>query len=97
MKLGTIGMLSVAALLTAGLGLASAQSNMSSGPPGASNPAAMGKCWNSATNTVQDKATQGASGERKPGGVTTGAGTAGNAANSSGAQLQTRPAGMPNC
>ena len=70
---------------------------MSQNSAGMTNSAAQGKCWNAATNTVQDKATQGASGERKPGGLTTGSGTAGNAANSSGPQLQTRPASVPNC
>jgi hypothetical protein len=46
---------------------------------------------------VKDKSTQTASGQKQSGGVTTGAGTSGNAANSTGSKLQTRPAGMSNC
>jgi hypothetical protein len=62
-----------------------------------SKSAATGKCWDAATNTVKDKATQARSGQRVPGGVTTGTGTSGNAINSSGEQLQTRPRGMRDC
>jgi len=91
MKLATM----TAAILLAGVSFAAAQSTMS--PSGSGNPSAQGKCWNAATNTVQDKATQGMSGKRKSGGVTTGSGTSGNATNSSGQRLQTRPAGMPSC
>jgi hypothetical protein len=83
-----------ATLLIGSISAAAAQSEYN--PPG-HNPAAQGKCWDQASNTVKDKATQSASGERQPGGVTTGAGTSGNAANSTGPQLQTRPPGIPNC
>jgi hypothetical protein len=93
MKLATIGMLSAAVLL-AGASIAGAQSTMSPSSPSA---APQDKCWNAATNTVQDKAAQAPSGQKKSGGVTTGSGTSGNAINSTGSQLQTRPAGMPSC
>lgn len=93
-------LVTAAALLAGGLSIAAAQSSMSPGsggtPPG-QNAAAQGKCWDAATNTVKDKSTQTASGQKQSGGVTTGTGTSGNAANSSGARLQTRPAGMANC
>lgn len=88
MKLLTV----TAAVLLAGISVAAAQSTM-----GNSGTASKGKCWNAATNTVQDKAAQGASGQKKSGGMTTGSGTSGNAINSSGSKLQTRPAGMPSC
>jgi hypothetical protein len=84
----------VAGLLLGGMSLAVAQSDYN--PPGA-NPTVQGKCWDQATQTVKDKATQSASGGRQPGGVTTGAGTSGNAANSTGSRLQTKPASVPNC
>jgi len=58
---------------------------------------AAGKCWDAASNVVKDKATQARSGQKKAGAVTTGAGTSGNAVNSTGSQLQTRPSGMPDC
>jgi hypothetical protein len=93
MKLVTIGL--TAAALLAGSSIAMAESSMAPGTQG--NSAAPGKCWNAATNTVQDKAQQGASGQKKAGGVTTGSGTSGNATNSTGQKLQTRPAGMPSC
>jgi hypothetical protein len=101
MKLGTLGMLSAAALIAGGMGIASAQSGMApnnknSNSPGTSSTSA-GKCWDQASNQVKDKSTQTASGQRQPGGVTTGAGSSGNAANSTGSKLQTRPAGMPSC
>ena len=101
MKLAKLTMLSAAALLAGGLSIASAEStkapnNMNSNAPGTSSASA-GKCWDAASNTVKDKATQTASGARQAGGTTTGAGTSGNAANSTGSKLQTRPAGMPSC
>lgn len=61
------------------------------------NSSASGKCWDAASSTVKDKATQTASGQKKAGGVTTGSGTSGNASNSTGSQLQTRPTGMKDC
>jgi hypothetical protein len=101
MNLAKLSMLSAAALLAGGLSIAMAQSSMApnnknSNAPGTSSASA-GKCWDQASNTVKDKSTQTASGARQSGGVTTGAGTYGNAANSTGSRLQTRPAGMPNC
>jgi len=92
MKIGIISALAAATLL-AGVGMASAESMKATD----SAAGAKGKCWNAATNTVQDKATQGMSGQKKAGGMTTGSGTSGNATNSTGSQLQTRPAGIPNC
>jgi hypothetical protein len=59
--------------------------------------ASAGKCWDAASNVVKDKATQARSGQKKAGAVTTGSGTSGNAVNSTGGQLQTRPSGMPDC
>ena len=88
-------LLSVAALLAAST-FAMAQSGSGGMAPG-NNMAAQGKCWDAASNTVKDKATQSASGQKQDGALTTGAGTSGNAANSSGSRLQTRPAGMPSC
>jgi hypothetical protein len=95
MKLAKLSVLSAAVLLAGGMSLASAASDTmkSSG----TSAAAIGKCWDAASNTVKDKATQSASGQKKPGAVTTGTGTSGNAINSSGPKLQTRPAGMPSC
>ena len=56
MKLGRLSLLTSAALLAAGVSIASAQSTMT---PGTSNsPAAtanQGKCWDSASNKVMDK------------------------------------------
>lgn len=99
MKLGKLSVLSAAALLAGGMTLAMAQSNPagSGGTPPGNNAAAQGKCWDAASNTVKDKSTQTASGQKQSGGVTTGAGASGNAANSSGASTATRPAGMANC
>lgn len=102
MKFTKLSVLSAAALLAGGLSIAAAQSttpapnNKNSNAPGQS-AASQGKCWDAATNTVKDKSTQTASGQRQSGGMTTGAGTSGNAANSSGSKLQTKPAGMANC
>jgi hypothetical protein len=101
MKLGTLSMLSAAALLAGGMSIAAAQSGMApnnknSNSPGMSSTSA-GKCWDAATNTVKDKSTQTASGQKRSGGVTTGTGASGNAANSAGAKPMTRPAGMANC
>ena len=88
-----------AAALIAGTTFAMAQSTTSpsGGTAPGNNMAAQGKCWDAASNTVKDKSTQTASGQKQSGGVTTGSGTSGNAANSSGSKLQTRPAGMPSC
>ena len=100
MNLTKLSVLTAAALLAGGLSIAAAQSSMSPASGGSApgkNAAAQGKCWDAATNTVKDKSTQTASGQKQSGGVTTGAGTSGNAANSSGSKLQTRPAGMSNC
>lgn len=99
MKLAKLSVLSTAALL-AGLTIAVAQSTppaASGGTPPGTNAAAQGKCWDAATNTVKDKSTQTASGQKQAGGATTGAGPSGNAANTSGPPSQTKPAGMANC
>jgi len=100
MKLGKLSVLSAAALLAGGMTFAMAQSNPAPASGGSApgvNSAAQGKCWDAASNTVKDKSTQTASGQKQAGGVTTGAGSSGNAANSTGSQLQARPAGVPNC
>jgi hypothetical protein len=98
MKLRKLSAFSAAALLAGGISFAAAQSQAptTQSPPGTS-AAAQGKCWDAATNTVKDKSTQTASGQQQSGGVTSGSGTSGNAANSTGSQLQTKPAGMANC
>jgi hypothetical protein len=102
MNLGKLGMLSAAALIAGGMGIAAAAesgmapNNSNSNSPGMSSTSA-GKCWDQATNQVKDKSTQTASGQKQAGGVTTGSGSSGNAANSTGSTLQTRPAGMPAC
>ena len=101
MKLTKLSALSAAALLAGGLSIAMAQSTMkpsaSGGTPPGNSAASLGKCWDQATNTVKDKSTQTASGQKQAGAATTGAGTPGNPANSTGSKLQTRPAGMANC
>ena len=99
MKLGKLSVLSAAALLAGGMTLAMAQSNppASGGAAPVNNAAAQGKCWDAASNTVKDKSTQTASGQKQAGGVTTGAGASGNAANGTGAATASRPAGVPNC
>lgn len=101
MKLGRLSAMSAAALLAGGMTFAVAQSNMSPPASGGAaqggNMAAQGKCWDAATNTVKDKSTETASGQRQAGGTTTGAGPSGNAANTTGAPSQARPAGVPNC
>jgi hypothetical protein len=101
MKFGKLGMLSSAVLLAGGMTFAMAQSSMqpsgSGGTPPGNNAAAQGKCWDAASNSVKDKSTQTASGQKQGGGVTTGAGPSGNAANSSGSSPAARPAGMANC
>jgi len=99
MQLAKMTALSAAALL-AGVTFAAAQSttapnNMNSNAPGMSSTSE-GKCWDAATNQVKDKQTQTASGQRQPGGATTGSGASGNAANSTGQPGQ-RPPGMANC
>ena len=43
--------------------------------------AAAGKCWDAASSTVKDMATQSASGQKTAGAVTTGSGSSGNAVN----------------
>jgi hypothetical protein len=101
MKLGRLSALSAAALLAGGMTFAVAQSNQapaaSGGSPPGANAAAQGKCWDAASNSVKDKSTQTASGQKQAGGATTGAGPSGNAANSTGASPASRPAGMANC
>ena len=99
MKLGKLSVLSAAALLAGGMSFAVAQSNMApAGSSGAS--AAQGKCWDSASNQIKDKAnTPGAtsaSGEKKPGDLTTGSSPSGSGSKASGA-VTARPAGLPNC
>lgn len=98
MKLGKLTTLSAAALLAGGMTLAMAQSKPSGsgGTPPGTNAAAQGKCWDAASNTVKDKSTQTASGQKQGGGVTTGSGPSGNAANATG-KPAARPAGMSNC
>ncbi len=98
MKLGNLSVLSAAALLAGGMTLAMAQSQpaASGGTPPGTNAAAQGKCWDAASNTAKDKSTQTASGQKQGGGVTTGAGASGNAANATG-KAGARPAGMANC
>jgi hypothetical protein len=99
MKLGKLSVLTAAALLAGGMGMASAQSSMS---PSKTPSAASGKCWDSATRQVKDMSmnkNQTASGAKKPGGVTTGAAPSGSAAESTGS-ASSRPAaaaGLPNC
>ena len=99
MKLGKLSVLSAAALLAGGMSFAAAQSNMApAGSSGAS--AAQGKCWDSTSNQIKDKTnapgTSSASGEKKPGDVTTGSAPSGNGSKASGA-VTARPAGLPNC
>lgn len=101
MKLGKLTVLSAAALLAGGLSIASAQSSMQ--PSGSSGAAAnQGKCWDSASNQIKDKAqnkNESASGQKAPGGVATGSNPSGVASQTTGSAAQ-RPAaaaGLPNC
>jgi hypothetical protein len=96
MKLGKLSVLSAAALLAGGMSFAVAQSNMA--PAGSSGASAQGKCWDSASNQIKDKAnspgTSSASGEKKPGDLTTGSKPSGSS------PATARPAaaaGLPNC
>ena len=101
MKLGRLSLLTSAALLAAGVSMASAQSAPGSGNPPAA-AANQGKCWDSASNKIMDKSAnknQTASGARTPGSVDTGAAPTGSAATTTGS-AQSRPAaaaGLPNC
>ena len=106
MKLGRLSALSSAALLAAGVSLAMAQSSPSpSSPPGSMSPpsaAQSGKCWDSASQTIKDKAPgQTAGGARSGSGATTGAAPSGSAGSSTmGPGQGQRPAaaaGLPNC
>jgi hypothetical protein len=102
MKLGRLSALSSAALLAAGVSLAMAQSSPSpSSPSGSMNQpgaAQSTKCWDSASQTIKDKAPGQAAGGARQGGATTGAAPSGGA--SAGAGQGQRPAaaaGLPNC
>lgn len=104
MKLGRLNALSSAALLAAGISLATAQSNPPS-PSGSMNQpgAQSGKCWDSASQTIKDMSAnknQTASGAQNQGGVTTGSAPTGSATQSTGSAQAQRPAaaaGLPNC
>ena len=97
MKLGKLSVLSAAALLAGGMSFAVAQSNMAPAKSSGAS-AAQGKCWDSASNQIKDKAAPGtssASGEKKPGDLTTGSKPTG-----SSSAVTARPAaaaGLPNC
>jgi hypothetical protein len=105
MKLGRLSALSSAALLAAGVSLAMAQSSPSPSSPSGSmsqpGAAQSTKCWDSASQTIKDKAPgQAASGAQS--GATTGAAPSGGASPSPsmGAGQGQRPAaaaGLPNC
>ena len=104
MKLGRLTALTSAALL-AGATFAMAQSNPPS-PSGSMNQpsaAQSGKCWDSASQMIKDKAdnkNQTASGARNQGGVATGASPSGSASQTTGSAQAQRPAaaaGLPNC
>jgi len=99
MKLGKLTALSAATLLAGSMTIAVAAENdtMSKGPAATQN-----KCWDSASNSIKDKAAnknETTSGAKSPGGVTTGAAPTGAASQTTGAANQ-RPAaavGLPNC
>jgi hypothetical protein len=96
MKLGKLSVFSAAALLAAGISLASAQSNM--GASGSSGAAAtpQGQCWDAASNSIKDKSGS-VSGAKTPGGVTTGSSPSGQSTNTKGTGTSsTRPAGAAN-
>ena len=106
MKFGRLSALSSAALLAAGVSLAMAQSSPSPSPsspsgsmsqPGAAQST---KCWDSASQTIKDKAPgQAAGGAQSQSGATTGAAPSGGSASPGAGQAQ-RPAaaaGLPNC
>ena len=104
MKLGRLTALTSAALL-AGATFAMAQSNPPSPSGSMSQPSAAqsGKCWDSASQMIKDKAAnenQTASGARNQGGVATGASPSGGASQTTGSAQAQRPAaaaGFPNC
>lgn len=98
MKLATLTILSTAALLTASMSIAAAQSNPAPAPGGSSAGAAQpqGQCWDQASNSIKDKSGS-ASGAKTPGGVTTGASPSGQANNATGTgNTKTRPAAAAN-
>jgi hypothetical protein len=104
MKLGRLSALSSAALLAAGVSLAMAQSSpRPSSPSGSMNQpgaAQSTKCWDSASQTIKDKAPGQTAGGARQGGATTGAAPSGGASPSMGGGQGQRPAaaaGLPNC
>jgi hypothetical protein len=102
MKLGRLSALSSAALLAAGVSLAMAQSSPSpSSPSGSMNQpgaAQSSKCWDSASQTIKDKAPGQAAGGAPQGGATTGAAPSGSTSPGAGqAQRPAAAAGLPNC
>jgi hypothetical protein len=104
MKLGTLAMLSAAALIAGGMTIAAAQSTMSPNSSSKSPGAAVnqGKCWDAASNSIRDMSAnknQTASGTKKPGAATTGSAPTGAATQSSGpaGQRPAAAAGLPNC
>jgi hypothetical protein len=100
MTLTKLSVLSAAALLAGGISIAAAQSSMGSSSGSA---ATQGKCWDSASNSIKDKAAnrnETTSGAKAPGGVTTGASPTGAASESPGQSPNSRPAearNLPNC
>ena len=100
MKLGKLSVLTAAALLAGGMSFASAASDTmnSSGTSAATS----GKCWDSASNQIKDKAmnkNEATSGQKTPGSVATGSNPSGVASQTTGS-ANTRPAaaaGLPNC
>jgi hypothetical protein len=102
MKLGRLSALSSAALLAAGVSLAMAQSSPSPPSPSGSmnqpGAAQSSKCWDSASQTIKDKAPGQAAGGARQGGATTGAAPSGSASPGAGqGQRPAAAAGLPNC
>ena len=104
MKLGRLNVLTSAALLAAGVGMAMAQ--QSAAPPSGNPPAAaanQGKCWDSASNRIMDKSAssnQTARGATGSGGMASGSSSAGSTSSTTGSAPSSRPpeaAGLPNC
>ena len=96
MKLGTLTVLSAAALLAGGISIAAAQSTMapSGSSPAAANPE--GQCWDVASGSIKDKSGS-PSGAKTPGGVTTGSSPSGQGTNTKGTgDTKSRPANAAN-
>ena len=100
MKFTKLAMLSAAALLAAGMSMATAETNMAPGKTGAVTAQPQGQCWDAASNSVKDK-TGSPSGAKTPGAVTTGSSPSGQNNNAKGTgqtgTVATNTSNLPKC